>query len=215
MAATLQTTPIPAEAASRMEDLRNALASCEPSAPSDTGGARPAAVLIPLHFHDGEWHVILNVRSQFVGLHQGEIAFPGGKYEPSDPDMLTCALREAHEEMGIAPEDVDVLGPLQPVLTRTDYLVWPTVGIIPHPYRFEVDENEVAEIIEIPLDHLLVDDAERHEARLNPDGSLLQRKAYAHGPHLVFGATAWILAQLLDLLRSLRPEDEGREKETA
>lgn len=215
MAAILQTTAIPAEAAARIEALRNALASREPSAPPDADGARPAAVLIPLHYHDDEWHVILNVRSQFVGMHQGEIAFPGGKYEPTDPDMLACALREAHEEMGIAPADVDVIGSLEPVLTRTDYLVWSTVGVIPHPYRFEVDENEVAEIIEIPLDHLLTDTAERHEARLNPDGTLLQRKAYAHGPHLVFGATAWILVQLLDLLRNLRPGDEGQEKETA
>ena len=198
-----------------MEELRVALATREPSAPPRADGARPAAVLIPLHYHDGEWHVILNVRSQFVGLHQGEIAFPGGKYEQTDVDMLACALREAHEEMGIAPRDVDVLGSLEPVLTRTDYLVWPTVGTIPHPYRFEVDENEVAEIIEIPLDHLLNDSATRQEARLNPDGSLLQRTAYVHGPHLVFGATAWILAQLLDLLRNLRPGSEGREKETA
>ena len=215
MAATLQTTPIPAKAASRIEALRAALADREPSAPTNADGARPAAVLIPLHFHDGEWHVILNVRSQFVGMHQGEIAFPGGKYERSDPDMLACALREAHEEMGIAPGDVDVVGSLEPVLTRTDYLVWSTVGVIPHPYRFEVDENEVAEIIEIPLDHLLTDAAERHEARLQPDGSLLQRKAYVHGPNLVFGATAWILAQLLDLLQDLRSEDAGQEKETA
>ena len=215
MAATLQTTPIPAEAASRIEALREALATRTPSAPPHANGARPAAVLIPLHYHDDEWHVILNVRSQFVGLHQGEIAFPGGKFEPTDPDMLACALREADEEMGIAPEDVDVIGSLEPVLTRTDYLVWSTVGVIPHPYRFEVDENEVAEILEIPLDHLLTDAAARHEARLNPDGTLLQRKAYAHGPYLVFGATAWILAQLLDLLRELRPEDAGQEKETA
>ena len=208
-------TAIPAEAASRIEELRAALASRTPSMQPRNDGPRPAAVLIPLHYHDGEWHVILNVRSQFVGMHQGEIAFPGGKYEPTDPDMLACALREANEEMGIAPGDVDVVGSLEPVLTRTDYLVWSTVGVIPHPYRFEVDENEVAEIIEIPLDHLLTEAAERHEARLNPDGSLLQRKAYVHGPNFVFGATAWILAQLLDLLRDLRPADEAREKETS
>jgi 8-oxo-dGTP pyrophosphatase MutT (NUDIX family) len=215
MAATLQTTAIPAEAVSRIEKLRAALASRTPSMQPRADGPRPAAVLIPLHYHDGGWHVILNVRSQFVGMHQGEIAFPGGKYEPTDPDMLACALREASEEMGIAPGDVDVIGSLEPVLTRTDYLVWSTVGVIPHPYRFEVDENEVAEIIEIPLDHLLTEAAERHEARLNPDGSLLQRKAYVHGPNFVFGATAWILAQLLDLLQDLHPANETREKETS
>lgn len=198
----MQITAIPADASALREEIRAALAMKQPSG-GGADEARPAAVLIPLQHHDGGWHVILNVRSQHVGLHQGEIAFPGGKYEDGDGDMLACALRETCEEMGIAPGDVDVLGPLDPVLTRTGYLVWPAVGVVPHPYRFTPDEGEVAEIIEIPLSHLLSGDAVRHEARLSPDGELLQRVAYAHGRHLVFGATAWILVQLVELVQSL------------
>ena len=166
-------------------------------------GAMPAGVLIPLHFHDDTWHVILNVRSQFVSQHQGEIAFPGGRLEPEDADMTACALRESWEEMGIRPEDVDILGPLDATHTRTNFIVWPTVGVVPHPYDFKPDPREVAEVLEIPLDKLLDGSAIRHEARLNPDGKLLRRKAYGHEQHLVFGATAWILSDLVDLINKI------------
>ena len=97
------------------------------------------------------------------------------------------------EEMGISPNTVDVLGNLDGVLTRTNYLVFPVVGVIPHPYEFDTKSKEVEEIIEIPLHSLMDDEVLRYEARLNPDGSLLKRVAFAHEKYLVFGATAWIL----------------------
>ena len=190
------------DADAAVERARRALARLEPAAQPNEADAKPAGVLIPLQRRCGEWRVILNVRSQNVGLHQGEIAFPGGKREDGDADIWACALREAQEEMGVAPQDVDALGRMHPVLTRTDYLVWPIVGVIPHPYPFVVDENEVAEVVEIPLAHLLAPESARHEARLQPDGTLLRREAYAYGHHLVYGATAWILGQFLDLARS-------------
>ena len=195
-----------------VERARRALACLEPAAPENDVDAKPAGVLIPLQRKCGEWRVILNVRSQNVGLHQGEIAFPGGKLEDGDADVWACALREAQEEMGVAPEDVDMLGRMHPVLTRTDYLVWPVAGVIPHPYPFVVDENEVAEVIEIPLAHLLATEAARHEARLMPDGTLLRRAAYAYGRHLVYGATAWILGQFLDLACGETSGDLARAK---
>ena len=173
-------------------------------------GASPAAVLVPLQHHDGRWHVILNVRSQSVSEHKGEIAFPGGHLEPADADMAACALRETWEEMGIRPQDVDVLGPLDTVLTRTNYLVWPTVGIVPHPYAFATDEREVAALIEAPIDELLDPGAARHEARMMPDGTVHERVAYVYGEHVIFGATAQILAQLLDLVAGIaRPTGPG------
>ena len=166
-------------------------------------GATPAAVLIPLHHHDGDWHVILNVRSTQVSQHQGEIAFPGGRLEPEDEDMTACALRETWEEMGIAPEDVDVLGTLDGRMTRTNFMVWPTVGVVPYPYKFKPDAREVAEVIEIPLGRLLDGSSDRHEARLGPDGELRRNKAYGYGEHLVFGATAFILNDLLDVIDTI------------
>lgn len=210
----MQTTTIPAEAQTLIEGVRAALAGREPSCEA-VDGARPAAVLVPLRWRGGEWRVVLNVRSQHVGLHRGEIAFPGGKLEPGDGDMTACALRETWEEMGVRPGDVDVLGPLDAILTRTNYLVWPTVGVIPYPYDYTVDSGEVAEVIEVPLAPLLDESALRHEARLNPDGALTERVAYAAGEHLVFGATAWILAQLVELAQELTQADRppGGEKE--
>ena len=191
--------------------LRKVLTAREPPAePRD--GSRPAGVLVPLQYHDGRWHVILNVRSETVGEHKGEIAFPGGQLEPADVDMTACALRETWEEMGIRPEDVDVLGPLDAVLTRTNFLVWPTVGLVPHPYAFALNAREVAAVIEAPVDELLDASAARHEARIMPDGTVLKRVAYVSGEHVIFGATAWILAQLLDLIGGMdTPADLGEQ----
>ena len=205
----LQASAIPVEATTLIESIRSSLQRREPSFEA-IDGSSPAAVLIPLQYHDDDWNVILNVRSQTVGQHQGEVAFPGGKLEQSDPDMLACALRETWEEMGVRPEDVDVLGRLDAVLTRTNFLVWPAVGTISHPYDFTVDAREVAEVIEIPLRRLLDGEAVRHEARLEESGALIKRVAYAHHQHLVFGATAWILAQLVDVVQQLEaPYLEG------
>ena len=188
-----------------IEALRAALSHREPNAEA-SDGATPAAVLVPLHYHDGDWHVILNVRSNHVGQHKGEMAFPGGHLEETDADMTACALRESWEEMGIRPDDVDVLGPLSARLTRTNFLVWPIVGVVPHPYDFKPDPREVAEVVEIPLTALLDGSAVRHEARLAPDGTLVRRTAYGHDGHLVFGATAWILAELLELIEDIGEE---------
>ena len=181
------------------DSLRRVLTARVPAAEA-RDGSKPAGVLVPLQYHDGRWHVILNVRSETVGEHKGEIAFPGGSLEPADAGMTACALRETWEEMGIRPEDVDVLGPLDAVLTRTNFLVWPTVGVVPYPYAFAPTAREVASVIEAPLDELLDPAAARHEARILPDGAVMKRLAYVSGEHLIFGATAWILAQLLDLI---------------
>ena len=183
--------------------LIHALCSALPARkhPVDGGdGLTPAAVLVPLRHHDDGWHVILNVRSNEVGQHKGEIAFPGGRLEPTDDDMVACALREIWEEMGVRPEDVEVLGPLATRRTRTDFLVWPTVGVIPYPYEFKPEPREVAEVIEIPLDSLLDGTAVRHEARMTPEGDLLRLTSYGYGHHLVFGATAWILGELIEVI---------------
>jgi 8-oxo-dGTP pyrophosphatase MutT (NUDIX family) len=185
-----------------VEALRAVLAGRVPSVEANDG-ATPAAVLVPLHHHSGDWHVILNVRSNQVGQHKGEVAFPGGRLEAEDQDMTACALRETWEEMGIVPEDVDVLGPLNARLTRTNFLVWPTVGIVPYPYEFKPDAREVAKVIELPLSALLDGSAVRHEARLGPDGTVSRRIAYGYGDDLVFGATAWILEELLDVINEI------------
>ena len=198
----MRTSDAPEHATGRTalpDALRQVLTGRQPAG-QPTDGSSPAAVLVPLQHHHGRWHVILNVRSETVGEHKGEVAFPGGRLEPADADMAACALRETWEEMGIKPEDVDVLGPLDAVMTRTNYLVWPTVGVVPHPYAFAPNAREVASVIEAPVDELLDPGAARHEARMMPDGTVRERVAYVYGEHMIFGATAEILAQLLHLI---------------
>ena len=193
-----------------IQALQRALAKKNPLAPQ-SDDATPAAVLVLLFSKGGGSHLLLNRRSALVSHHRGEIAFPGGAREPEDVDMLACALREVEEEMGVRPEDVTVLGALDPVLTRTQFLVSPFVGTIPYPYPFAVDRREVAEVLEVSMDTLLDPSALRFEARLVADGALHRSYAYAAGEHLVFGATAQILTQLLALVREVMPDSKAAE----
>jgi len=153
--------------------------------------------MVPLYLKGGVWHLLLCRRSDRVAEHAGEVAFPGGRPEKGDADLLQCALREAQEEVGIRPEDAVVIGPLDPVTTRTNYLVWPTVVSLPDAYPFVPNPQEVGELLEVPVASLLYEACVRHEAFLQSDGSLVERRTYTAGHHLVFGATALILAQLL------------------
>ena len=162
----------------------------------------PAAVLLLLYLKDGEYHVLFNRRSQAVGNHKGEVSFPGGTKDQQDPDLLATALRETWEEMGIHPEDVTILGELDEVATRTHFAIHTFVGTLAYPYPFRVSEAEVEEVIEIPLAALRDVRNRREEARLLDSGQLARRYSYAYNQHLIYGATATILTQLLELVES-------------
>lgn len=161
----------------------------------------PAAVLLLLYLKDGEYHVLFNKRSQHVAHHKGEVSFPGGARDPEDGDMRSCALRETWEEMGIRPEDVTILGELDEVATRSNFTIHTFVGTIPYPYPFRVSEGEIAEVLEVPLSTLLDRQSLREEVYLRPDGRLACNHAYSYNHHLIYGATARIAQQFLDLLR--------------
>lgn len=112
---------------------------------------RPAAVLIPLLFHDSAWHVLFTRRADRVEHHKGQVSFPGGATDPQDDSPEATALREADEEIGIRPQDVRVLGRIAPMVTISDFLVTPVVGVIPWPYAFRVHTLEVGRVFTIPL----------------------------------------------------------------
>ena len=167
----------------------------------DDPALAPAAVMILIYPKDGEYCVLLNKRSQRVEHHKGEISFPGGTRDPEDESLEATALRETHEEMGIRPEDVQVLGRVDDMATRSRFLMRPYVGTIPYPYDFRPFAAEVAEVLEAPLS-ILMDEANfREEVRI-VDGELSISPAYAYDGHVVFGATARVLRQFLDLLRA-------------
>jgi 8-oxo-dGTP pyrophosphatase MutT (NUDIX family) len=111
-----------------------------------------SAVLVPLYEKEGEGFVLFTKRTSKVKYHQGQLSFPGGAFDPQDGNLKSTALRESFEEIGLQPGDVDVLGELDDVATLTSrYIITPFVGIIPYPYNFRINPEEVEKILEVPL----------------------------------------------------------------
>ena len=160
-----------------------------------------AAVLVPL-FKKGEGcHLLFTKRSDQVKHHKGEISFPGGVVDEEDLELINTALREAHEEIGLEKSDVQIVGILDDIVTITQFIVTPIVGLFPYPYPFKVSEVEIAELIEVPLSSLL-DQASFSEREIIRGGQKEVVYAYQYGKHVIWGATARILKQFLDLIPS-------------
>ena len=179
------------------EKIKTALAArCR--VPMDPGPV-PAAVLLPLFPKEGELHVLFTKRTPHLTHHSGEISFPGGVCEPGDRDYADTALREAWEEVGIAPEDVELLGELDDCHSIHNYLVTPVVGIFPGGYTLTVNDAEIERLIEVPLSHFGKPGVFRTELWLR-DGMPRAVYFYRYGEDEIWGLTARILKQFLDLL---------------
>ena len=172
----------------------------------------PAAVMVLLYPKDGDYCVLLNKRSQEVEHHKGEISFPGGAADPEDRDPLDTALRETEEEMGIRRDDINVLGEMDEVATRSRFRVRVFAGTLRqakgHLYEFHPSVDEIAEIVEFPVNALRSPASIRVETHWQ-EGIPSTVYSYAHDKHLVFGATARILQQFLQLLED-GLESEGQ-----
>jgi len=158
-----------------------------------------AAVLVPL-FNKGEnCHMVFTKRSDNVRYHKGEISFPGGVFDEKDGELQRTALREAFEEIGLKENDVQIIGMLDDIITTTQFIVTPFVGLFPYPYPFKLSPIEIAELIEVPLSSLLGDDcfSEREIIRGTRKDVVY---AYQYKNHVIWGATARILKQFLDLI---------------
>ena len=180
-----------------MDDVRARLSSRSRGPLEVPEGARRAAVLIPLFVKSGALWILFTRRTETVEHHRGQISFPGGGEEEDDPSPFATALRETREELGVAESDVRYLGALSPLTTVTDFYVEPFVGAIPSPYPFRVAESEIAELIEVPVAALL--DPKILERRILP-GREEATLFYHHGAHVIWGATARMLKELLDAL---------------
>lgn len=182
-----------------MDEVRERLAARERTAPEPPADLRRAAVLIPLFVQGGELKILFTRRTDTLEHHRGQISFPGGRFEEDDDTLLATALREAREEIGVEESDVRFLGALSPLTTVTDFYVEPFVGAIPSPYPFRVAESEIAELIEAPVAALL--DPRILERKILP-GREEPTLFYHYGPHVIWGATARMLHELLEALRS-------------
>lgn len=189
-----------------LEDLRAALAA-RTERPAPSGSFVPSAVLALVYPSGDDHKVLLHKRSQRVVHHKGDIAFPGGVQEEGE-SLLETALRETHEEIGVDPADVEVLGRLDDTATTANYLISPYVGTIPSPYEFRPNGDEVDALLEAPVSGLLDPANRRDDVRL-VDGELKRIPCFAHDGHLVVGATALILEDLVELFAQSARQDSG------
>lgn len=153
---------------------------------------RPAGVLAAVVEGRTGLELILTTRSSALKHHPGQIAFPGGKQEDADADVTAAALREAHEEIGLPPELVQVLGTLPPHETSTGFVVTPVLAYVGEPFQILPETGEVAEVFRVPLSHVL-----------NPDNYITQTRRWRgvmrtyytvpYGPYYIWGATARML----------------------
>jgi 8-oxo-dGTP pyrophosphatase MutT (NUDIX family) len=157
-----------------------------------------AAVLIPLVWHDEEWHLLFTRRTDIVESHKGQVSFPGGACDEGETTPEQTALREADEEIGILPNEVKVLGRLSNLITITYFRVTPVVGLVRWPAVFRVSTNEVARIFTIPL-LWLANPANRWQFERPGTG----RTLFAFHPYdgeLLWGATARMTVEFLSVL---------------
>ena len=159
---------------------------------------RQAAVMLILHEREGAPWVLLTKRTERVADHKGQISFPGGSRDPGDASLLEAALREVREELGVEPSDLRVVGGLAPVLTVvTRYVITPFVAYAPRRPDLRPDAFEVAEVIDAPLSALL-DPTKLRVEEWDSHGVRRDVYFYEYGKHVIWGATARILRQLLE-----------------
>jgi 8-oxo-dGTP pyrophosphatase MutT (NUDIX family) len=160
---------------------------------------RPAGVLVPLLADETSCDVVLTKRSSRLKHHPGQIAFPGGKQDEGDSDVVAAALREAHEEVGLSPERVEVLGTLPTHETVTGFIVTPVIGWIDRPFDIVPEAGEVAEVFRVPLSH--VTDAVQFTVQSRRwRGTRRHYYTVPFGPYYIWGATARILRGLAQRL---------------
>jgi 8-oxo-dGTP pyrophosphatase MutT (NUDIX family) len=181
-------TPVFTEASLR-EPLRRLLAN-RARGTTAPGSARPSAVLAPLFERGGEVHVLVVLRAQGMRDHSGQMAFPGGKFDPVDDSLLATALREAQEEIGLAPDGVDVLGALDDFATTTGFVITPYVGWIREDVVLSPNASEVARVIATPI-----------AAFLEKPSGLFPRIGWKLDGELLWGASAAIVRGLMTLAR--------------
>jgi 8-oxo-dGTP pyrophosphatase MutT (NUDIX family) len=186
------------------DELSRVLLSPADAVALDVHGSTDSAVLVALFLQDGALQVVLTERRHDLRRHAGEISFPGGRRDASDPDLCATALREAEEEIGLPIGEVELVGALQPTPTiATGYSIYPFVGLIEAGRAWRLSPREVAEVLEFPLTEIRAGYARR---RLLRRGIPIRTDTFLVGEKLIWGATARMLGDLLDRIEPLLKE---------
>jgi len=163
------------------------------------GPLRPAAVLVPIILYEDDPHVLFTRRTAHLSSHAGQISFPGGRIDPGDSNAADAALRETWEEVGIDPNDIALVSRLDTYVTRTGFEISPIVGFLDPPLSLTLNPNEVAEAFEVPLSFLL-DPANLRKDQMEFSGQKRVFYAFPYKDYYIWGATAGILVNLMEIL---------------
>jgi 8-oxo-dGTP pyrophosphatase MutT (NUDIX family) len=185
----------------RLARLRAGLEPAERVARHRSGNGRGAAVLMPIFERAGDLHLVFIRRSDHVESHRGQVAFPGGRVDPTDPNLLHTALREAQEEVGIEPATVEVLGGFEGAVARTSEIyVTPFVGVIAQADRLRPDPKEVAAVFDVPMS-VLVDSRYRGTYRFSRgSGVITEHPAIFYADQIIWGLTLRFTEEMLRLM---------------
>lgn len=168
----------------------------------DINTVRKSGVLVLFYEKDNEPHIVLIQRPIYKGTHSGQIAFPGGKVEETDRDIIHTALREANEEVGVVMEHVEVIGQLSDVyIPVSNFLVSPVIGFVDYTPRFIAEEREVAEIVELKLSLLIQTEELSSDNIKLSNGLKLEVPTFQFNQKTIWGATALMLNELRWMLR--------------
>jgi 8-oxo-dGTP pyrophosphatase MutT (NUDIX family) len=179
--------------------ILNAIAEYTPRHVENTESS-PAAVLILVSDREGEPHVVFTERTTHVEHHKGQICFPGGACDDADDCLETTALRETWEEIGVRPEDVRIVGQLDDMVTISNFRVTPYVGMLTTQPEYTISDHEVNQVVEVPLAFLMDERNMELEVRQHQGRQVLV-PAFSYNGHRIWGATARMLHQFIELLR--------------
>lgn len=166
--------------------------------------ARLSAVLVLLYPHEGRWYVPFMRRAEDGRVHGGQVSFPGGQKEASDPTFTHTALREAQEELGIPTETVDILGSLSTMyIPPSNFLIYPKLGISTSRPDFVLDPKEVQDVIEVEINELMSDHIKGMHRVDVFGGHFINAPGYTvNQQHLIWGGTAMMIAELVAILKA-------------
>ncbi|WP_348651817.1 CoA pyrophosphatase [Iodidimonas sp. MBR-22] len=172
---------------------------------------RRAAVLVPIIQRAEGATILLTRRAEHLSHHAGQISFPGGRADEGDANAIATALRETHEEVGLTPDRIDILGRLDSYETVTGFRIVPVVGMVAPPFDLRLDAREVADAFEVPLDFILDSTNHQRHSRMFRG----QRRHFYAMPYqdfYIWGATAHMLVNLAEVLGDERPLEQSEPK---